>query len=300
VGDVTGSRIVRISPQGAAMTFANGITSPLGLAFDAAGQLLVASLDGTVYRVTPEGQVSPFITDTGLPFWIAIAPDGRIWITDVNDRSLRRYSPTGQLEARFDGTELSGFGPGPIALASTGEPYVSSGTEIWKLADGRFQRVLAFTAIVWAFAFDVKGNIYAPSVPDGRIITFDPAGRALANPFAVGPDAPQVVAFGRDATGATVARLFATDARTGRLIEVNPAGVEHPGQPLGGSLSPGLTADVAAASLLGGGGLSAADLQYLDALGNQNGRYDIGDLQAYLRALGALTNTAQRRPGRVR
>lgn len=296
VGDLTGSRILRVTDQGAVTTFAS-IASPLGLSLDASGHLLVASLDGAVYRVTPQGQVSRFITDTELPFWIATAPDGDIWLTDVNDQSLRRYSATGQLEAQFDGTTLGGFGPGPLAIASTGEPHVSNGTEVWKLADGQFQRVIASTVIIWAFAFDVKGNIYAPSVPAGRIILLDPVGGVLADPFAVGADAPQAVAFGRDATGATVTRLFATDTRIGRLIEVNPAGVAHPGQPLGGYLSQVLTAEVAAASLLGAGTLSAADLQYLDALGNQNGRYDIGDLQAYLRTLDASSQTAPQLSG---
>jgi sugar lactone lactonase YvrE len=292
VGDLIGSRILRISGQGRVTTFATGITSPLGLAIDRSGQLLVASVDGVVYRVTPQGVATRFITDAELPFWIAVAPDGDIWVTDVNDRSLRRYSATGQLEARFDGTGLGGFGPGPLALASTGEPYVSSGTEVWKLEDGRFQRALTDSAVIWAFAFDTQGNLYAPAPAEGRIKLFDPEGRPLADPFAVGPDAPQVVAFGRDGTGATVRRLFATESRIGTLTEVNPAGLEHPGLPLGGYVPPAFTPDVAAAGLLGAGGLSAADLEYLDALGNHNGRYDVGDLQAYLRVVGGLPASA--------
>ncbi len=102
------------------------------------------------------------------------------------------------------------------------------------------------------------------------------------------------MAFGRDGTGATVARLFATDPRVGRVFEVNPAGVAHPGQPVG-YVAPPIPLDVAAASLLGGGGLSAADLQYLDALGNHNGRYDVGDLQAYLRTVGGLPGARSNR-----
>jgi sugar lactone lactonase YvrE len=301
VGDVTGSRILRISAQGGVTPFATAITGPFGIAFDGSGHLLVASVDGAVYRVTPEGQATRFITDTELPFWIAVAADGDIWLTDVNDRSVRRYSATGQLEARFDGTVVGGFGPGPLALSPTGEPYVSSGTEIWKLEDGRFQRVFTAAVTIWAFAFDVKGNLYAPLPTEGRIQLFDPVGRPLADPFAVGPDAPQVVVFGRDGTGATVRRLFATETRIGGLIEMNPAGVEHPGLPLGGGVPPAFGAEAAALGLLGADGLSAADLEFLDAHGNRNGRYDVGDLQAYLRAVGALpapaSAAAHQRPG---
>jgi len=294
VSDLTGNRVVRVSGQGVVTTFATGIPTPQGLAFDAFGKLLVASTDGAVYRVTPQGQATRFITDAGIPLWIAVAPDGRIWLTDLSDRSLRRYSSTGQFEARFDAISVGGSGPGPLAIAPSGEPYFSQGTEIWKLANGELRRVLRSAFIIWAFAFDVAGNIYAPAPAAGRIQLFDATGAIVADTFAIGPDAPQAVAFGRDATGATVARLFATDPRVGRVFEVNPAGVAHPGQPVG-YVAPPIPLDVAAASLLGGGGLSAADLQYLDALGNNNGRYDVGDLQAYLRTVGALPGARSNR-----
>jgi|GEM_PF-1747478 len=287
VGDVTGNRVVRVSSQGVVTTFAAGIPGPVGLAFDAFDHLLVVSSDGAVYRVTPEGQSTRFITDAGFPLWVAVASDGRIWLTDQSDRSLRRYSPTGQFEASFDAIAVGGFGPGPLAIGPSDEPYFSNGTEIWRLVTGQLQRVLRDGVVIFAFAFDVAGNIYAPTPSTGRIKLFDPTGAILADPFAVGPDAPQVVAFGRDGTGTTVARLFATDPRVGQLIEMNPAGVAHPGLPVGFRPLP-LTPDAAAVSLLLGGTLSAADMRFLDELGNRNGRYDVGDLQAYLRTVGAL------------
>ena len=299
VGDVAGNRVVRIAGQGAGAvtTFAAGIQFPLGLAFDAFGDLLVVSFDGVVYRVTPEGQATRFITDAVFPFWIAVAPDGRIWLTDVSDRSLRRYSPTGEFETRFDAIAIGGSGPGPLVIGPAGEPYFSNGTEIWKLVDGRLERVFGDGFLIWAFAFDVAGQIYAPMPTAGRLKLFDATGTVVSDPFAVGVEAPQVVAFGRDGTGATVARLFATDPTAGRLIEVNPAGVAHAGHPVGFVPPPLFTAEVAAASLLGADGLTAADLQYLDAVGNRNGRYDVGDLQAYLRTLGGLPSAAAS-PGR--
>ena len=298
VGEAAGNRVVRISGAGAVTTFAAGIQVPVGLAFDAFGDLLVVSSDRVVYRVTPQGQVTPFITDAGFPFWIAVAPDGRVWLTDVSDRSLRRYSPTGQFEARFDAIAVGGSGPGPLAIGPGGVPYFSQGTEIWRLVDGRLERVFADGALIWAFAFDVAGNVYAPLPTAARIKLFDATGTAVADPFALGVDGPQAMAFGRDATGATVARLFATDPIAGRVIEVNPAGVAHPGLPVGGVAAP-FPVDVAAAALLGAGTLSAAELQYLDALGNRNGRYDVGDFAAYLHSVGGLPGAvaSQRQPG---
>ncbi len=288
VGDVVGNRVVRVSDRGAVTTFAAGITSPLGLAFDAFGDLLVVSGDGVVYRVTPQGQASRFITDAGAPYWIAVAPDGRIWISDVSDRSLRRYSATGQFEARFAAITVGGSGPGPLAIGPSGDPYFSQGTEIWRLANGQLQRVLTDRFIIWGFAFDAAGNIYAPAPVAGRIQLFDATGAIAADTFAIGPDAPQAVAFGRDALGAPVARVFATEPRIGEVIEVNPAGVAHVG--LSAGYVPSFTVADAAAGLLGAGGLSPADQHYLDTVGNRNGRYDVGDLQAYIKMAEGLSS----------
>jgi sugar lactone lactonase YvrE len=283
VSDVSGGRVLRISADNRVTTFTTGVPSPVSVAFDASGQLLATSLAGGVYRVTPQGQATRVITDAIFPFWIAVAPDGRIWITDIGNRSLRRYSATGQFETSFDGIGIGGSGPGPLAIGPSGDPYVSNGTEIWRLRNGRFERLLRDGSLIWAFAFDLAGNIYAPSPVAGTLKLFDSTGAVLADPFAVGPDAPQAVAFGRDATGATLARVFAIDPQVGRLFEVNPAAVRQRGLP--GYVTPPFSFDVAAAGLLGAGGLSAADLQYLDALGNHNGRYDVGDFRAYLRVL---------------
>ena len=268
VGDLSSNRVVRVSGQGV-VTIVSAIPSPLGLALDAFGHLLVVSGDGKVYRVTPQGESTPFITDAAIPFWIAVAPDGR----------------------------TSGSPTWPIG--PSGVPYFSQGTEIWKLVNGQFEQVLTGPSIVWAFAFDVAGNIYAPAPVAGRIELFGPTGTLLADPFAVGPDAPQALAFGRDGTGATVARVFATEPRMGRVIEVNPDAVQHPGLPVG--FTAPFTPEVAAASLLGGGGLNAADVQFLDALGNRNGRFDVGDFRAYLESLNVppVVATEARRSGRA-
>ena len=289
VGDLAGNRVMRISGNGAATPFATGIQSPEALAFDAFGFLLVTSGDGVVYRISPSGQVAPFITDAGAPFWIAVGPDGRIWLTDLLDQSLRRYSQTGLLEIRITAPDIGGLGPGPLAIAPSGEPYFSNGTEIWRFSSGRVQRIITGDEVIWGFAFDIAGNIYAPMPVAGRITLFDLAGNRLSDPFSVGPDTPEVVAFGRTETGTTVARLFATDLGTGRVIEMNPAGVRNPGQQAGFTAL--FTVSQAAASLLGKNALRAVDLLFLDDIGNHNGRYDVGDLQAYLRALGEISGT---------
>jgi hypothetical protein len=286
VSDLVGNRVVRVSRQGAVTTFGSGIRSPTGIAFDAFGGLLVASPDG-VYRVTPQGQTTRFLSDVGFAVWVSVGSDGRIWVTDLLDRSLRRYSAAGRFETKFTLVSIGGFGPGPLAIGPSGEPYFSNGTEIWKLTSDGPRRVLGSPFVMWGFAFDVTGRIYAPAPAAGRLLAFEASGATRADPYAVGPDAPIAVAFARDETGATLARLFATDRLIGQVIEVNPEGVPDSGLPLG-TVPPPFSLEVAAQALLGAGVLSASDLQYLDGLGNHNGRYDVGDFAAFVRTVQGL------------
>jgi len=286
VSDLAGNRVMRVSGQGAVTTFATGIPNPTGIAFDAFGGLLVASPNG-VYRVTPQGQTTRFLSDVGFAVWVAVGSDGRIWVTDLLDRSLRRYSATGRFETKFALQSIGEFGPGPLAIGPSGEPYFSNGTEIWKLTSDGPRRVLGARFVLWGFAFDVTGRIYAPAPEAGRLLAFEASGATRADPYAVGPDAPIAMAFARDETGVTLARLFATDRLVGQVIEVNPASVPDRGLALG-ILPPPFSLEVAAQALLGVGVLSPSDLQYLDALGNRNGRYDVGDFAAFVRTVQAL------------
>ena len=51
---------------------------------------------------------------------------------------------------------------------------------------------------------------------------------------------------------------------------------------------PTVVVQAAATDLLGGTPLDAAQQRFLDLQGNDNGKYDVGDFRAYLRATGQL------------
>ena len=72
----------------------------------------------------------------------------------------------------------------------------------------------------------------------------------------------------------------------GRLDELNPSAVADPGCPAGAPPAQ-VSIDEAVHELLHPGRLSAQQLTALDQQGNNNGRYDIGDLRAFLIANGA-------------
>src|SRR5438105_4260957 len=60
--------IFRVRPNGTRETFCTGLVNPTSMALGPEGDLYVSSrFEGTVYRVTPDGAVTPFATDLGVP-----------------------------------------------------------------------------------------------------------------------------------------------------------------------------------------------------------------------------------------
>lgn len=129
-GRVYGSQqdgsIVRIGSDGVVETFAQTGGRPLGMAFDAKGQLIVADAFKGLLRIDPQGQISVLSTEAaGVPFKftddLEVASDGRIYFSDASDKfeqhdymldllearphgRLLRYDPaSGQTEVLLDG-----------------------------------------------------------------------------------------------------------------------------------------------------------------------------------------------------
>ncbi|MEO4047365.1 SMP-30/gluconolactonase/LRE family protein [Pseudomonas sp. CAU 1711] len=106
-------RVVRIA-EDRVETFADTGGRPLGMDFDAAGNLILADAYKGLLRIDPQGQIEVLSTETdGLPFAFTddldIASDGRIYFTDASSRfqqpdyllDLLEGRPHGRL-MRFD------------------------------------------------------------------------------------------------------------------------------------------------------------------------------------------------------
>lgn len=73
----------RISSDGEATPFLSDITNPTGLAFDRDGTLFVTSrFDGTVYRISPFKEAEAFATDLGVATGIAFDRNGTMFVGD--------------------------------------------------------------------------------------------------------------------------------------------------------------------------------------------------------------------------
>ncbi len=75
--------------------FVTGLVNATSLAFDPAGRLCVSSrFEGTVYRVDAEGNFEPMATDLGVACGLAFGPDGTLFVGDRSG-TVFRMSPEG-------------------------------------------------------------------------------------------------------------------------------------------------------------------------------------------------------------
>jgi sugar lactone lactonase YvrE len=82
--------IFRVTPAGVREPFVTGIVNPTSMAFDPAGMLYVSSrFDGSVYRVSPGGQSETFVTELGVACGLAFDRQGRLFVGDRSGTIFR-------------------------------------------------------------------------------------------------------------------------------------------------------------------------------------------------------------------
>lgn len=301
--------IVRVTPAGTVSTFVRDCPCwPGNLAFDAAGNLLTVSYSG-VYSVSPSGAITQLIKSDlypGYPVGIALAADGTIWVSTLFDE-VRQYDKQGRLLQSYGVHAANPTDPYPghnLVFAPDGVLYFDAGDGIYRLVAGKPELFVRDTSEadlleaqwpIGGFAFDGQGNLYVPHPYSGGISVYDRSGAEIAKSFAWIAGAPRALAFGRNPDGSTNSCLFVLAnaaynalpvTLAGRLDELNPSAVSDPGCPAGAPPAQ-VSIDDAVHELLHPGRLSAQQLTALDQQGNNNGRYDIGDLRAFLIANGA-------------
>jgi sugar lactone lactonase YvrE len=88
--------IFRVRPNGTRETFASGIVNPTSMAIDPSGRLYVSSrFEGTVYRLTDDGTAEAFATDLGVACGLAFASDGTLFVGDRSG-TIFKVRPDGE------------------------------------------------------------------------------------------------------------------------------------------------------------------------------------------------------------
>lgn len=74
----------------------SGLSSPVGMAYDADGNLFVAEWSaGRVTRVTPDGSRSTFAEGLAGPSGLTVGPDGDIYVASYSSDVVWRFGPDG-------------------------------------------------------------------------------------------------------------------------------------------------------------------------------------------------------------
>jgi len=249
---------------------------PMGLAVAADATLYVVDQeDQTVRKITPEGAVSTLAGATNSkgsadgdaatarfyhPVALALAADGSLYLTDADNHTIRKISPTGAVTtvAGAPGRKGSADGPGPaarfnlphgVAVDAGGTLYVAD-TEnhtIRKIApDGRVT-TLAGTAgrkgsldgagpaarffHPASIALDAAGNVYVADngnhtirkiAPDGAVSTL--AGQAGHHGGTDGPGAGARFLFPTGVAVDAIGNVYVADHLNATIRKISPTG----------------------------------------------------------------------------
>src|SRR5687767_5940924 len=104
-----------VRPDGTREPFAGEVPNPTSMAFDNQGMLYVSSrFDGSVHRITPDGNVSTYATDLGVACGIAFGQDDALYVGDRSGSILRVEGGRARLVATIPASVAAfhlAFGP---------------------------------------------------------------------------------------------------------------------------------------------------------------------------------------------
>jgi len=169
-------------------TFASGLNSPVGLAFDTSGNLYVSSFNGnTITKITPGGSQSVFVSPSaGLnhPYYLAFDSAGDLYTANAGINTIQKTTPADVTSifatitgaSGSDGLAFNSAGDlfvtaGPLALSNGGsfiEEYSPTGTDLGPFASGLNH--------AQGLAFDSSGNLYVASTGTHQVLKFTPGG----------------------------------------------------------------------------------------------------------------------------
>lgn len=158
--------------------FVRELLNPTGLAFDRDGYLYTSSrADGTIYRISPEGDASLFAEGLGIATGIAFDPAGNLYVGDRSGTIFKIAATSGQagprnifvfatLEPSMAAYHLAFNASGTLFVTG---PTTSSNQVIHAIApDGTTTVFYHGLGRAQGMAFDVEDNLYVAASLHGK------------------------------------------------------------------------------------------------------------------------------------
>jgi streptogramin lyase len=300
IADVVSEYLFRLDPTGGKKDSISIVAAGGGvwdLAFSPAGELHYTDFSDGVFKISSG---APVRVITQAPFLDAIAfdQDGYLYLGNGYERRIRLYSPTYQVVNE------------PFALSNMDGPH---GLTFMRNGAGAMTSRLMVSNLGW-WGTPMAGTIVEMNPAGMRAAGFrigvdllrmatasarpGVAGRAYADTMRL-QSPPGAVTW--DVYSGALPAGLALDATTGVIsgIPETPGNYRFTVRGASGGrfgfgtftlvvTAPTLVVTNATDHFLGGTPLPLEAQRYLDFAGNRNGRYDVGDLRAYLRSQGLL------------
>ena len=163
--------------------FVTELVNPTGLALDCDGNLFVSCRnDGTIFRITPEGRAQQWVEGMGIATGLAFDREGSLY---VGDRSGTIFKILPDRQIMVFATLEASISAYHLAFSPMGELYVTGPTtssfdRLYRVSTGGdmsvFYRGLGRPQ---GMAFDRAGNLYVAASLGGRrgIVRINPAGQ---------------------------------------------------------------------------------------------------------------------------
>ncbi len=195
-----------------------GLAGPAGLAFDASGNLYVASSgNNTIHKFGADGADLGVFASAGLnvPTGLAFDSQGNLYVSNDSNNTIRKFSPTGADLGVFATTDFHSLG---LAIDSSDNVYEEVNNAIRKFgSDGSDLGTFANT-VGYGLAFDNADNLYVSN--NDQIHKFGPAGADLGVFAAIGLGFLPALGITFDGGG----NLFVVATGRNQILKFDPTG----------------------------------------------------------------------------